>query len=188
MVRVLPADSHNTPFLVAAIETASRIAHCETSEAARRAATMWGLSRAIDDFPPSLYSSSRYFIDCIDCVDVPIPSSSSFRDSPAMSQSTGLQERLTCTLFLFSDVVVIAKRNPGLTGGKALAGLDDLTVLDRAFASSGRTTPSKMRNRSMTFKGSVPLANICATDLGGNGTAPSSVQPLFITKLILGIW
>jgi hypothetical protein len=133
---------------------------------------MWGLSRAIDGFPPSLYSSSRYFIDCIDVIDVPVPSSSSLRDSPMIAQSAPLQERLTCTLFLFSDYVVIAKRASGSTGGKALAGLDDLTVLDRAFASSGRLTPSKMRSRSMTFKGAVKIADICVADLGSDGKLP----------------
>lgn len=113
----------------------------------------------------SLISSSRTFISCIDVDEIV--------DSTATSSST-----LRCTLFLFSDKLVIAKRPVGDRTGRQLAGLDNLENLAILYSSSGAQgasagtytlpgSPKKLKRGVMGFRGDVDLTSVVAVDLGG---------------------
>jgi hypothetical protein len=148
--------------LVQADEIASKIALAEADEQTKQAAIWYCLSATVDGFPPGIISNSRRYIDCIDVEDVVsdpgIPSS-----APGSSSSTG---SLHCTLFLFDDKLVIAKRpGNGEKSGRALTGLDEMEKLAKAGS-----LPVGMKKSGMTFKGVVDIADVVAADVGVAGT------------------
>ncbi|MBW0503906.1 hypothetical protein O181_043621 [Austropuccinia psidii MF-1] len=184
--------------LLACISTCNRLAVCELDDHLIKAATMWGLHRSIDHFPAILVKPGRYFIDSIDVLDV-IP------DTPNPTV-------LHCTLFLFNDTIVIAKKpaNGHLTG-KTLAGLDDLDRLVAAMKKSKSSTslnavvsarseflskslsgcsghqftPTKLKKGSMRFKGMVDVHDLIVVNEPthiGTGTATEVSFDLYLDR------
>ncbi|KAA1114164.1 hypothetical protein PGTUg99_026065 [Puccinia graminis f. sp. tritici] len=186
MLKKMSSNDPARPGLLACIATCNRLAVCELDDHLIKAATMWGLHRSIDHFPAILVKPGRYFIDSIDVLDI-IP------DTPSPTV-------LHCTLFLFNDTIVIAKKpaNGQLTG-RTLAGLDDIDRLVGAmkkaktnnsslnsvvsggtdfFAKSlggGHSTPTKLKKGSMRFKGLVDVHDvIVANEPGQTGIGSTS--------------
>ncbi|KAH9809848.1 hypothetical protein DFH28DRAFT_511861 [Melampsora americana] len=180
--------------LLDSITTCNRLAICELDDHLIKAATMWGLSRSIEHFPAILVKPGRHFIDSIDVLDV-------FADA---TTSTVLH----CTLFLFNDTIVIAKKSANSLSGRILAGLDDLDRLTVAMKKSkapsslnsvvsGGTdflakslggsnhhgTPSKPRKGSMRFKGLIDVHDVIASnEIGGGGPGGEVAFDLFLTR------
>jgi protein ECT2 len=150
--------------LVQADEIASKIALAEADDQTKQAAIWYCLSATVDGFPPGLISNSRRFIDCIDVEDV--NSDSTTPASASGSISTSSAGSLHCTLFLFDDKLVIAKRpGNGEKSGRALTGLDEMEKLAKAGG-----LPVGMKKSGMTFKGVVDITDVVAADVGGHGT------------------
>ncbi|KAH9469064.1 hypothetical protein MJO28_005428 [Puccinia striiformis f. sp. tritici] len=188
--QMLKKMSSNDPArngLLACIATCNRLAVCELDDHTIKAATMWGLHRSIEGFPPIFIKPGRYLIDSIDVLDI-IP------DNPSPTI-------LHCTLFLFNDTMLIAKKPPNhhLTG-RGLAGLDDYDKLVAAMKKSKSTTsslnsvvsggtdffskslgghnnntPTKVKKGSMRFKGLVDVHDvIVSNEPTQSGIGPTS--------------
>nr|VWP01704.1 Mixed-linked glucanase [Ganoderma boninense] len=142
-----------------AIQYATVIAKAETDAETKRMAIMHCLSTSIEDFPVSLISNSRQFIDCIDVQDVLGPDP----HTPISSNSPASAGTLHCSLFLFDDKVMIVKR-PAEKSGRTLAGLDP-PHFDKVV--KGGTLPSSMRKNGLVCKGLVDITEVNATDIGG---------------------
>lgn len=154
-------DPQRAP-LLEADELASRIALAEADDQTKRAATLYSLASAVDDFPVSLVSNSRQYLGCIDVQDVIAP-------DPFMAMSTNGPAAallLHCTLFLFDDKLVIVKR-PAEKSGRALAGLDAVDHAPKGAHKSAKKT-------GLVCKGVVDITDIVATDVGGAGASLSS--------------
>jgi hypothetical protein len=150
------------------------------NEATQNAAAMWTLGETIESFPvrPSpihslllraetpyssvhpqiaMHNVNRHFIDCIDVEEI-LPNSSS---------------GLRCTLFLFNDKLLIAKRPTGAKGGRQHAGLDDIDTLVELHATVDLTTsqntslgsPKKLKKGVMGYRGHVDLNDVYGVDL-----------------------
>jgi hypothetical protein len=142
---MLPSDPQRAK-LIEVDSIASQIAQCETDEQTRRAAVMYCLRSSIEGFPPKLVSNRRRLLACIDVED---------HDHDEIAHAS---------LFLFDDILIVAKRQNSSIGGKALAGLD-------ALERSGGIIPNLMSSRSikkatMSFKGFVELSDVSATSVG----------------------
>lgn len=147
--------------LIQADEIASKIALAEADEQTKQAAIWYCLKATVEGFPPGLISHSRRFIDCIDVEDVIVDSTT----SSSSSGPTSLSGSLHCTLFLFDDKLVIAKRpGNGERSGRTLAGLEEM---DKLAKSGG--LPLGMKKSGMTFKGVVDITDVVAADVGGSG-------------------
>ncbi|EKM59750.1 uncharacterized protein PHACADRAFT_88401 [Phanerochaete carnosa HHB-10118-sp] len=161
MIKHMPLHDPQRAKLEEADEIASKIALAETDEQTKRAAIMYCISSCVDDFPPNLISHSRKFIDCIDVEDV---LSSSLEHLPVVStpsSSSSKESSLHCTLFLFDDKLVIAKR-PGDKSGRTMTGLDDP---DKVVKGKGLATNS--RRGGLSCKGVMEVVDVVATDVGG---------------------
>ncbi|GJE84556.1 RhoGEF domain-containing protein [Phanerochaete sordida] len=161
MIKHMPLHDPQRAKLVEADEIASKIALAETDEQTKRAAIMYCISSSVDDFPPNLISHSRKFVDCIDVEDVFAPAPDYLSTVGTPSSSSSKETSLHCTLFLFDDKLVIAKR-PGDKNGKALTGLDDL---DKVVKGKGLATNS--RRGGLSCKGVMEVVDVVATDVGG---------------------
>ncbi|KAI0677226.1 hypothetical protein C8Q78DRAFT_961156 [Trametes maxima] len=148
------SDPQRAP-LLEADGIASRIATAETDDHTKRAATLYSLASAIDDFPVALVSNSRHFIGCIDVQDIIAPDPF----MPISSNGPAAAIILHCTLFLFDDKLVVVKR-PAEKSGRALAGLDEA---EKAMKGSvhGR------KKSGLVCKGVVDITDVVATDVGG---------------------
>lgn len=134
---------------------ASKIALAEADDQTKQAAIWYCLKATVDGFPAGLISHSRRFIDCIDVEDVIIDSA-----GPSSTSSS-----LHCTLFLFDDKLLIAKRpGNGERSGRSLSGLDEM---DKLAKSGG--LPIGMKKSGMTFKGVLDITHVVAADVGGPG-------------------
>jgi hypothetical protein len=175
LVRNLPTMDPSRGRLEEAIVLASRIASCEVDDKTKRAAVHWSLARNIDGFPAGLISVHRQFIDCIDVDDFPIdvlgPAAMSGLLSPSsISMASPSHRTLHCTLFLFDDVIVIAKRASSSSCGRFLVGLDDLNKLaDQMKTFTERSSSASRANQKIElgFRGLIDLPNVQAIDLGG---------------------
>jgi protein ECT2 len=159
MIKYMASEDPQRAKLVEADEIASKIALAETDEQTKRAAIMHCLNASVDGFPPGLISNSRRFIDCIDVNDI-------VQDGQA-SASTSVSSIplnvLHCTLFLFDDKLMIAKRpGNGEKSGRLLAGLDD------KLAKNGGL-PFGMKKSGLSCKGVIDLPDVVAADVGGAG-------------------
>lgn len=104
-----------------------------------------------------MHDVNRHFIDCIDVEEI-LPNSSS---------------GLRCTLFLFNDKLLIAKRPTGAKGGRQHAGLDDIDTLVELHATVDLTTsqstalgsPKKLKKGVMGYRGHVDLNDVYGVDL-----------------------
>lgn len=163
MIKHMAPSDPQCKKLVQADEIASKIALAEADEQTKQAAIWYCLSATVDGFPPGIISNSRRFIDCIDVEDVlsdPVTTSSA-----SVSTSTSSAGSLHCTLFLFDDKLVIAKRpGNGEKSGRALTGLDEMEKLAKAGG-----LPVGMKKSGMTFKGVVDVTDVVAADVGGPG-------------------
>ena len=145
--------------LIEADKIASKIALAEADDQTKQAAIWYCLKATVDGFPAGLISHSRRFIDCIDVEDVILDSSSSISAGPSTSSS------LHCTLFLFDDKLLIAKRpGNGEKSGRSLSGLDEM---DKLAKSGG--LPLGMKKSGMTFKGVMDITDVVGADVGGSG-------------------
>jgi protein ECT2 len=148
--------------LVQADEIASKIALAEADEQTKQAAIWYCLSATVDGFPPGLISNSRRFVDCIDVEDVISDGAMSSSVGSTLTSSAG---SLHCTLFLFDDKLVIAKRpGNGEKSGRTLTGLDEMEKLAKAGG-----LPVGMKKSGMSFKGLVDVTDVVAADVGGPG-------------------
>ncbi|KAF9268140.1 hypothetical protein L218DRAFT_918472 [Marasmius fiardii PR-910] len=159
MIKHMASDDPQRAKLMEADEIASKIALAETDEQTQRASIFYCLIANIDGFPPDLFSNSRRFIDCIDVeempTDTPMPS--------AASASSSSLSSLHCTLFLFDDKILLAKRpGNGEKGGRVLAGLDNLDKVAKAgMISNGK------KKSGMACKGVFDVTDVVATDVEG---------------------
>jgi len=190
--------------ILAGIEVAGRIATLDEDEKTRRAAAMWGLNRSIDNLPVSstsvaqretrktnpavfaqaiMTNSNRYFVDCIDVFDTPLS-----RDLISSTPGTGYAHHtqdLLCTLFLFNDVLVVARRKVIDKTGRQLVGLDNINELTKEMlgmqrSKSGLTSPFKSRsNKSMEYCGKFDLGELTAADAGIHG---ESIPAIFFSS------
>ncbi|PLW25958.1 hypothetical protein PCANC_25226 [Puccinia coronata f. sp. avenae] len=190
MLKKMSSNDEARSGLLSCIAICNRLAVCELDPETIKAATMYGLARSIDHFPPILVKQYRYFIDAIDVLDI-IP------DTPNPTV-------LHCTLFLFNDTIVIAKKpSNGQLTGKVLAGLDDMDRLVAAMIKSKGTssslnsvvsgstdffskslgvhnTPTKLKKGSMRFKGLIDVHDvIVANEAGPTGVVGSTSEVSF---------
>lgn len=178
MIRHLPGTDENVEPLVEAVELLEGICTMEVDEATRKASAMWSLKETIDGFPvrpfslgtsehpteaphqANLISSSRDFITCLD-----------------VNELVDSTTTLRCTLFLFSDKLLIAKRPSGEKSGRQHASLDNLDNLAVLYSTSHFTTtqstmlgsPKKLKKGVMGYRGTVELDELRSVDLGSAG-------------------
>ncbi|BGP05508.1 hypothetical protein JCM10049v2_001314 [Rhodotorula toruloides] len=163
----LPPDDPNVEPLQIAIGILTDICSMQVDDATKRAATFWSLKETIDGFPDALVGFDREFIDCIDADEI---------IEIADSRPTTLR----CTLFLFNDKVLIAKRPSGDKTGKVHAGVDDIdrtvSLYQTSHLSSTQASllgsPKKLRKGVLGFRGLVDLAEVVAVDFGTSAAAP----------------
>ena len=146
--------------IIEAGEIANKIAQAETDEQTKRAAIFYCLSASIEGFPPELFSNSRQFIDCIDVEDILTDMPTSSAASSTSTSATSLH----CSLFLFDDKLLIAKRPSPEKGGKALTGLDSVEKVTKAGG-----IPTGKKRSGMSCKGVVDITDVVATNVGGAG-------------------
>lgn len=171
IILALPPDDPNVDPLQSAAGLLADVCRMETDDATKRAAVFWSLKETIDGFPDALVDFDRHFIDALDVDET-------FQDSD------GRTTTLRCTLFLFSDKLLIAKRPSGMTSGKVHAGVDDIDrtvgLYQTSHLSSSQATllgsPKKLRKGVLGYRGLVDLTSIAVVDLGSSGSLGSSTQ------------
>lgn len=147
--------------LIEADEFASKIAQAETDDHTRRASVMYCLSATIDGFPAGLISNSRRFIDCIDVEDIIVDGPPGASSSATSMSATSLH----CTLLLFDDKIMIAKRpGSGEKSGRLLSGLDEVEKLAKTGG-----LPMGMKKSGMSCKGVFDLCDVVVADIGDAG-------------------
>lgn len=77
-----------------------------------------------------------------------------------------------CTLFLFDDRLMIAKRHTASTPGRVLAGLDDMERLAK-----GGVLSSASIKKTMSCKGVMEVTDVVAADPGGASELRSRSRP-----------
>jgi len=160
MLKHMSPDDPQRAKIIEADEIASRIAQAETDEQTKRASIFYCLIASIEGFPPELFSNSRKFIDCIDVEDIltDVP-------SPATTSTSASSTSLNCTLFLFDDKLLIAKRPNNEKSGRILTGLDSVEKVTKAGG-----IPTGKKKSGMSYKGVVDITDVVVTDVGGAGT------------------
>ena len=121
----------------------------------------WSLKETIDGFPDSLVDFERRLIATIDADEV-------------IEVTDSRPTTLRCTLFLFQDKLLIAKRPSGDKQGKVHAGVDDLDRTVALYQTSHLSpsqasilgSPKKLRKGVLGFRGIVDVAATAAIDLG----------------------
>lgn len=123
-----------------------------------------------------LINNRRYFVDCIDVLDTPLPPATVV-SAPGSGYQYHTQD-LFCTLFLFNDKIVIAKRESTDRTGRELAGLTDIHKLasdmrrQRSSSSSGlNRSPWKSKAKQMKFCGEMDLGELTARESSSRGEA-----------------
>lgn len=110
-----------------------------------------------------MLTSEAPFIACLDV------------DETFESRANSLSTVLQATLFLFSDKVILVKRPSNGAMGKKLAGLDNTDLVALYLASQQTRPPTaftgtplrKLKKDTLGFRGSFPISEISAFDLGG---------------------
>ncbi|GAA5912911.1 hypothetical protein JCM6882_009511 [Rhodosporidiobolus microsporus] len=176
MAFYLPPDDPNVEPLQQAAAILTDICSMQVDDATKRAAIFWSLKETIDGFPDAMVGFDREFVGCIDADEI---------IEVADSRPTTLR----CTLFLFNDTLLIAKRPSGEKPGKSYTGLDDLdrllTLYQTSHLSSTQASllgsPKKLQRRALGFRGIVNLSEVVAVDLGSSpsGSSSSSSSPDF---------
>ncbi|KAJ3545378.1 hypothetical protein NMY22_g2470 [Coprinellus aureogranulatus] len=152
MLKYMGPDDPQRAKLIEADEIASKIAQAEADDATKQALIMFCLTSTIENCPANLFSHQRRFIDYIDVEDV--------IGDPSAMPGTGSPTILHCTLFLFDDKLVIAKRSNGDKSGRALAGLDNMEKISKTG-----TLPK--RRHAMSCKGVLDVTDVVVSDPGG---------------------
>lgn len=126
MLPLLPEEDPNVPYIYHIFRLVDDISKYRDEEG-RRAAILWSMSITVQDLPFTLWSSQRRYLASVDVEDLPLDSRHTFsldgRNSP---------EALCCTLFLFTDCLLITKRIDPRTNGRHAVGLDDIDNLVQA--------------------------------------------------------
>lgn len=175
MIKALPAEySAQRGKLEASVLLCSRIASCEVDEKTQRAAVLWSFARNVQGFPAGLFSVHRSFINAIDVEDFPLDTAQTGTPSSLFSPSVGgtAARSVPCTLFLFDDAVLIAKRNSAGTSGKRALRLHDLNRLAdemKTYTEKSGTPSQPARRAELSFRGVSDILDIQACDLGGPG-------------------
>ncbi|KAN0065296.1 hypothetical protein ACQY0O_001131 [Thecaphora frezii] len=165
-----------------AVVLASRIASCEADDKTKRAAVLWSFSRTVEDFPASLISVHREFLDCIDVDDFPLEQLGAYAGpfSPGAAVAPS-GKAIHCTLFLFDDRLAIVKRSSSTVCGRKVVGLDDLNRLAdqmKMFTERSSTaTPSGSKKGDLSFRGVVHIMDLEALDLGGTDLQINLLRP-----------
>ncbi|GAA5932088.1 hypothetical protein JCM3775_004237 [Rhodotorula graminis] len=171
IVASLPQEDPNVDPLRAAIDLLGTVCSMEVDDATKRAAVFWALGEAVDGLPGALVGFDRHFVAAIDVDEV-------FEVSDPRTTT----ETLRCTLWLFSDRLLITKRPRGSRTGKAQAGLDDLDRLVQLYETSHLSSseasllgsPKRLRKGVLAYRGLLNLAEVVAVDLGSSGSGGSS--------------
>lgn len=122
-----------------------------------------------------MFSVHRRFIDAIDVDDFPVDAGSlaATMDPGLFSPMSTSSRAVPCTLFLFDDAVLVAKRNNPHLSGRQLLGLDNLDRLAdemKTFTEkSGASSSQQSRKGELSFRGVSDIMDVTATDLGGPG-------------------
>ncbi|GAA5964476.1 hypothetical protein JCM3765_006294 [Sporobolomyces pararoseus] len=161
IIHHIPQDGEDIEPLQIATGILTDICSMKVDDETRRAAIFWSLKETIDGFPDTMMAYDRQFVDCIDVDEI---------IEIADSRPTILR----CTLFLFSDTILIAKRPSGDRTGKMHSGLDDIDKLLDLFQTSHLSSsqanllgsPKKLRRGVLGFRGLVDISTIAAVDLG----------------------
>lgn len=111
-------------------------------------------------------------MDCIDVVDKRLPSSVASA-APGGGYNSHTDD-LHCTLFLFNDRLMIAKRNDADGTGRSIVGLNNINKLVQEMQGgdnglSRSRSPMKARGKSMRYRGDFDLGDITANDLSEIG-------------------
>lgn len=182
MVKCMSPMSSQRAKLVEAIEIASRIARCDPDEQTLRATVQYCLSRNIDGFPANMFSNNRDYIDSIDVEESmgdlygsrsrhghthgSSVSSMGSLASPVKESSSGGPPPLYCTLFLFDDKLLIAKRQSTSVNGRKVTGLDDVSKLVRSGGGVAVKEKDGAKNWKLSYRGTVNILDVIAVDLG----------------------
>ncbi|KAI0787216.1 hypothetical protein BC629DRAFT_1440376 [Irpex lacteus] len=140
MIKQMPPHDPQRAKLTEARELASDIARADLDEETKRAATMYCLKASIEDFPASLWSNSRKFIDCVDCVDI-LQTSSSLRRQMTQEQPHQGGESRVIAFVRLDEIDKVAMKVKSLSGGSKKPG--------------------------MVYKGVVEVTDVVCTDNGG---------------------
>ncbi|CAO1622447.1 unnamed protein product [Parajaminaea phylloscopi] len=173
LVKALPADNqHQRPKLESAIVLCSKIANCEIDEKTQRAAVLWSFGRNVQGFPAGLFSVHRRFIDCIDVDDFPLDGTdiAAGTEPGLFSPVSASAKAIPCTLFLFDDALLVAKRQGSHLSGRQLLGLDNLDRLAdemKTYTEKSGTANQSMRKSELSFRGVSDIMDVLASDLGG---------------------
>ncbi|KAI0089204.1 hypothetical protein BDY19DRAFT_993422 [Irpex rosettiformis] len=168
MIKQMPAHDPQRAKLMEAREQASKIAHADLDEETKRASTMYCLKTSIEGFPDSLWSNSRKFVDCIDVIDI-LQTGALENPSTPGGNANGLYH---CSLILFDDKLLIAKRSNTEKPSRELLGLDDLDKV----AMKVKSMSSGPKKHGMEYKGVVEVTDIVCTDNGGSGASVAYIH------------
>ncbi|BGP13295.1 hypothetical protein JCM10213v2_001214 [Rhodosporidiobolus nylandii] len=165
----LPPDDENVEPLQIAVGILTDICTMQVDEATKKAAVFWSLKETIDGFPDQMVGSDRQFVACIDADEI-------------IEIVDRRPTVLRCTLFLFNDTLLIAKRPSGDEPGKSHAGLNDLSRVVDLYQTSHLSSsqanllgsPKKLRKGVLGYRGHVLLSDVVAVDLGSGSSSPSS--------------
>jgi hypothetical protein len=169
MVKHLASDDPLLPVVTEASELAANIARDEAGELARKAAEMHTVASAIVGFPPELINPSRHYVSCIDVKDVPLPQAMTIGPTTITAPSSlpSSSNVLHATLFLFSDLVVVAKR-PTSDTSRALVGLDRNGSVTATTGSPASPRKNSFRTSGLQFRGAFRLSDVTAVDEGSS--------------------
>lgn len=122
----MPQDDPNIPYIYQIYQLVDDISKYRDEEG-RRAAILWSMSTTVQDLPFTLWSSQRRYLATIDVEDLPLDIRHTFS-----LDGRGSPDALSCSLFLFTDCLLIAKRPDVRSSGRQLVGLDDIDALVHA--------------------------------------------------------
>ena len=82
---------------------------------------------------------------------------------------------LHCTLFLFDDKLMIVKRQHSSISGRKVTGLDDVPKLVKSGGGVAVIDKNGTKKDKLSYRGSVNILDIIATDVGNGGMAVTRV-------------
>ncbi|CAK9786810.1 hypothetical protein CC85DRAFT_286503 [Cutaneotrichosporon oleaginosum] len=204
MVKYMSVLSPQRAKLLEAKDVASRIARCEPDERTVRATVMYSLERNVDGFPASLFSNNRDYLDSIDAEDVTtdgvifnprasrpvsiksgksstvtsLGSLASNHSFASPQKEMGAPPPLHCTLFLFDDKLMIAKRQATAISGRKATGVDDIKDLIKSGGGVAVKEKDGARRAKLCFRGVVDILDVRVADVGKGDFQLFFEQPL----------
>lgn len=140
-----------------------------------------------------MFSNNRNYIDSIDAEDMPADNHFS-RPTRTMSIMSGVNgsnsvssmgsnssngitspqrengpSPLHCTLFLFDDRLMIAKRQLSSISGRKITGLDDVAGLAKSGGGVAVKEKDGAKNQKLSFRGEIDIRDVTAVDIGNGG-------------------